>query len=42
MSSMSTDEPMSDRAFQDHYRDSVAQCYGCGRLNADGLQIKTR
>jgi acyl-coenzyme A thioesterase PaaI-like protein len=32
---------MSDKAFQDYYLDSVAQCYGCGRLNADGLQIKT-
>ena len=32
---------MSDKAFQDHYLDNVAQCYGCGRLNADGLQIKT-
>ena len=29
------------KAFQDHYPDNVAQCYGCGRLNADGLQIRT-
>jgi acyl-coenzyme A thioesterase PaaI-like protein len=32
---------MTDKAFQDHYPDNVAQCYGCGHLNADGLQIKT-
>ena len=32
---------MSD-AFQDHYPDDFAQCYGCGRLNARGLQLKTR
>jgi acyl-coenzyme A thioesterase PaaI-like protein len=28
-------------AFQDHYPDNVARCYGCGRLNAHGHQIKT-
>ena len=28
-------------AFQDHYPESVAHCYGCGRLNAHGHQIKT-
>ncbi len=28
-------------AFQDHYPDNVAHCYGCGRLNAHGHQIKT-
>ena len=28
-------------AIQDHYPDDVAHCYGCGRLNADGLQLKT-
>jgi acyl-coenzyme A thioesterase PaaI-like protein len=34
---------MSDpaKAFQDYYPDNVAHCYGCGRLNADGLQIRT-
>ncbi len=30
-----------DKAFQDAYPDNVAHCYGCGRLNPDGLQIKT-
>ena len=28
-------------AFQDHYPDNVAHCYGCGRLNTQGHQIKT-
>ncbi|MBK5958453.1 thioesterase [Rhodoplanes elegans] len=28
-------------AFQDHYPDAVAHCFGCGRLNAHGHQIKT-
>ena len=32
---------MSPRAFQDYYPDNVAQCYGCGRLNEHGLQIKS-
>lgn len=29
------------QAFQDTYPDNVAHCYGCGRLNAEGHQIKT-
>lgn len=28
-------------AIQDLYPDSVAHCYGCGRLNEHGLQIKS-
>jgi len=28
-------------AIQDTYPESVAYCYGCGRLNAHGLQIKS-
>jgi acyl-coenzyme A thioesterase PaaI-like protein len=28
-------------AFQDHYPHNVAHCYGCGRLNSHGHQIKT-
>src|SRR5512137_786850 len=32
---------MTDKAFQDYYPDHVAQCYGCGRLNEHGLQIKS-
>ncbi|OYO24326.1 thioesterase [Enemella dayhoffiae] len=29
-------------AIQDHYPDDAAACYGCGRLNDQGLQLKTR
>jgi acyl-coenzyme A thioesterase PaaI-like protein len=32
---------MTDKAFQDYYPDEVAHCYGCGRLNEHGLQIKS-
>jgi acyl-coenzyme A thioesterase PaaI-like protein len=30
-----------EKAFQDYYTDEAAVCYGCGRLNEHGLQIKT-
>lgn len=33
---------MTERAFQDFYADPVSHCYGCGRLNEHGLQLKTR
>ena len=29
------------KAFQDYYADEVGVCYGCGRLNEHGLQIKS-
>lgn len=29
-------------AVQDHYPEEVSHCYGCGRLNYSGHQIKTR
>lgn len=32
---------MSVKAFQDTYADDVSHCYGCGRLNEHGLQIKS-
>jgi len=32
---------MSQPAFQDFYMGAFAQCYGCGRLNEHGLQIKS-
>jgi acyl-coenzyme A thioesterase PaaI-like protein len=32
---------MAEQAFQDHYPEWAAQCYGCGRLNEHGLQIKS-
>lgn len=32
---------MSEKAFQDYYPDDLSHCYGCGRLNEEGLQIKS-
>lgn len=32
---------MKNRAVQDFYPEDVAHCFGCGRLNADGHQLKT-
>jgi acyl-coenzyme A thioesterase PaaI-like protein len=32
---------MDQVAFQDTYPDDVSHCYGCGRLNELGLQIKS-
>ena len=32
---------MTQKAFQDYYPDHLAHCYGCGRLNEHGLQIKS-
>ena len=29
------------KGVQDYYPDHFAKCYGCGRLNEDGHQIKT-
>jgi acyl-coenzyme A thioesterase PaaI-like protein len=29
------------KTFQDYYPDAFAHCFGCGRLNKDGLQIKS-
>jgi len=39
---VSYDDAMSKDAFQDHYPDDVAHCYGCGYLNEQGHQIKSR
>ena len=33
---------MTTLAIQDFYPDDFAHCYGCGRLNAHGMQIKSR
>ena len=33
---------MSQKAFQDYYPEDVSHCYGCGRLNEQGLQLKSR
>ena len=32
---------MNQKAFQHYYPDEVSHCYGCGRLNKHGLQIKS-
>ncbi len=32
---------MAEKAFQDYYQEAHSICYGCGRLNRDGLQIKS-
>lgn len=32
---------MNQKAFQDYYPDHFSHCYGCGRLNEHGLQIKS-
>ena len=32
---------MNEKAFQDYYSDESSHCYGCGRLNQNGLQIKS-
>lgn len=36
-----TDAPTTLVAVQDSYPPDVAVCYGCGRLNHDGLHIRT-
>ena len=32
---------MHQKAFQDYYPEVLSHCYGCGRLNKEGLQIKS-
>ncbi|MFN2176650.1 MAG: PaaI family thioesterase [Anaerolineales bacterium] len=32
---------MADQAIQDLYAEDYSHCYGCGRLNSHGLQIKS-
>ena len=33
---------MTQNAFQDYYPDDFSHCYGCGRLNPHGHQIKSQ
>ena len=33
---------MKEKAFQDCYPDELSHCYGCGRLNDHGHQLKSR
>jgi acyl-coenzyme A thioesterase PaaI-like protein len=37
-----TEQDLEGKAVQDYYPDDFSWCYGCGRLNDKGLQIKTR
>lgn len=32
---------MGEKAFQEYYAEDVSHCYGCGRLNDEGLHIKS-
>ena len=32
---------MTQKAFQDYYPEELSHCYGCGRLNDQGLQLKS-
>lgn len=32
---------MQEKSFQDYYPESLSHCYGCGRLNEHGLQVKS-
>jgi len=32
---------MNQKAFQDYYPDELNHCYGCGRLNEQGLKLKS-
>ena len=34
-------KPTNNEAFQDYYPDDYSHCYGCGRLNEQGHQIKS-
>ena len=34
------DQGTDTQAFQDHYPEDYSHCYGCGRLNEYGMQIK--
>lgn len=38
---MPSNDPLPP-AIQDHYPEDAAHCYGCGRMNLSGLQLKTR
>jgi len=33
---------MTEKGIQDFYEERFAHCYGCGRLNSEGHQFKTR
>jgi acyl-coenzyme A thioesterase PaaI-like protein len=35
------EQAMTPKSFQDYYSEKTSHCYGCGRLNEQGLQIKS-
>ena len=35
------DTDIDRKAFQDYYPDELSHCYGCGRLNEQGLSLKS-
>ena len=37
-----SDRTASSEYFQDHYPTESAHCYGCGRLNDEGLHVRSR
>jgi acyl-coenzyme A thioesterase PaaI-like protein len=42
MADAAKQDPLPDEAaVQDRYPEDVAHCYGCGRLNPDGLHVRT-
>lgn len=32
---------MEEKSFQDYYAEEVSHCYGCGRLNKEGLHVRS-
>lgn len=42
MSHAATGSDAEGKAFQDYYPDDLGHCYGCGKNNPDGHQIKSR
>lgn len=32
---------MEEKSFQDYYAEEVSHCYGCGRLNEEGLHVRS-
>ncbi len=34
-------DTVDEKAFQDYYPDNYSHCYGCGRLNQDGMHLKS-
>lgn len=41
LSTTGEEDTMNEKPFQDYYPDELSYCYGCGRHNEHGLQIKS-